>query len=115
MMERRRAHLHARGERFNTQRQREVLLQPIDGLGDAVALAVDRGNLPEPASLIAGQQSVVDFTLDQRGERRDGVRLVQQREQARERGKDGGRCRAEPRAHTDRPSGRVAAAGLLAR
>ena len=86
-------------EILDPQRFGVVHLQPVDGLGDTVPLAADRGNLPQARRLIALQQPIVDLPLDQRREYGDRGRIVKQIEQALEGFQQYRRDRAESRAN----------------
>lgn len=57
-----------------------IQLQPIDGFRDPITLTIDRSYLSKPARLITFQETVVNFTLDQGGENRNGFRLIKQRQ-----------------------------------
>ncbi|MNF82005.1 hypothetical protein D3C84_642980 [compost metagenome] len=101
VVKRRRTHLHPRREVVYAHGFGVVQFQPVDGLGDPVALAIDRNDLPQSGGLVAEQQPVVNLALDQRCQDGNRFGLIQQRQQARERFQQIRRCGADSRTDPD--------------
>ncbi|CPJ33807.1 Uncharacterised protein [Bordetella pertussis] len=82
VMQRRHAHVDGRGQVFHAQRLRVVPAQPVDGARDLQRRALGARDVAQPPAHRTGQQAVVDFALDQRGQHRDVGRRVEQARQA---------------------------------
>src|SRR6185369_17470144 len=81
-MKRRTAHADERSEVLDTQRLREVSLQPIDCPRNLMTLTPRRRYLAQTLTLIAHQQTVDDLPLDDRRKDRNVLLLGKQVDQA---------------------------------
>ncbi|MNG16359.1 hypothetical protein D3C84_1002680 [compost metagenome] len=77
MVEGRCAHLHPRRQLVDAQRSRVVDLEPVDGFRDAITLAIDSSDLPQPCPLICIEQPIVNFPQNQRRQHRDSLGFIE--------------------------------------